>query len=540
MKLLICTQAIDVEDSDLGFLVRWIEEFAKNCERITVICLREGKHELPVNVKVYEIGKAESRRQKAVRFVSLAWKLRKEYDAVFVHMNPEYVVLGGLFWRLWRKRIALWYTHKSVNFNLRLATLLSNVIFTASKESFRLKSSKIQVVGHGIDTDFFSPDASVARGGWLLSVGRLMRSKRHDLAIRIAVEEGKELRIAGDGPERKHLEELARKLGVRVQFLGGLTQARLRDEYRKPASLIHTSETGSLDKVVLEALACGLPVHTHDPALKVLENVSASYVREHHSLQRLIPRILTFMGAPSPDPKAFYDSIMPGKLGSNYESARWQQNPLFAAQYQMMINMLHRVVEPLLQHATRVLEVGPGPGTWTVVLREVNPDAAYTLVDISQEMLARARQKLSDHTNISFVESDLVSFDPREHFDFFFSSRAIEYMPNKNATIQKIAHVLTNGGRGAIVTKMPKPLFDALRGRAERPLHSGQMHPRRLAQLLCSHGLRVMNVRIATATVPLLGMAWLNKLMYHALKGFPFVFPFTLCAESYVVTFQKI
>src|SRR3990167_11503826 len=182
MKLLIITQVIDAEDSDLGFFVRWIEEFEKHAENIEIICLKLGKSDLPKNVRVHSLGKpysaeatkgAGKRLKYVLKFYRYIWQLRHEYDAVFVHMNPEYVILGGLFWRMWRKRIALWYTHKSVNFNLRLATLLSNVIFTASKESFRLKSSKIQVVGHGIDTDFFSPDASVARGGWLLSVGRL-------------------------------------------------------------------------------------------------------------------------------------------------------------------------------------------------------------------------------------------------------------------------------------------------------------------------------------------------------------------------------
>ena len=147
-------------------------------------------------------------------------------------------------------------------------------------------------MGHGIDVDFFSPDSKVSRGDWILSVGRLMRSKRHDLAIRFAMQEKKELRIAGEGPERTRLEALASELGVHVRFLGGVSQSQLRNEYRKAAYLIHTSETGSLDKVVLEALACGLPVNTNNQALKTLENASAEYVREHHSLQRLIPRIL--------------------------------------------------------------------------------------------------------------------------------------------------------------------------------------------------------------------------------------------------------
>ena len=292
MKLLICTQTVDINDPILGFFVRWIEEFSKHCEKVTVICLRNGERTVADNVKVYELRKSAGSTRRAGKLLLLAWKLRKEYDAVFVHMNPEYAVVAGILWRLLNKRISLWYTHKSVNLKLRIAVLFAHIVFTASPESFRLKSAKVRVMGHGIDTDFFSPDQTVSRGDWLLSVGRLMPSKRHDLAIRIAAKENKELRIAGEGPERKNLETLVSELGARVQFLDGISQSQLRDEYRKATYLIHTSETGSLDKVVLEALACGLPVRTNDSALKTLENAGPAYIREHHSLQRLIPTIL--------------------------------------------------------------------------------------------------------------------------------------------------------------------------------------------------------------------------------------------------------
>lgn len=298
MRILIVTQAVDTEDPVLGFFVRWIEEFSKHVERVEVVCLKEGVHHLPANVQVHSLGKehgAVPRASYAWRFLSLAWRLRRDYDVVFVHMNPEYIVVAGVFWRFMHKRIALWYTHKNVDLKLRIAAFFADTIFTASKESFRLKSSKVHVIGHGIDTDFFSPDTRITRGNWLLSVGRLMPSKRHDLAIRTAAEEGKQLRIIGEGPERNHLEALVHKLGAHTQFLGGLNQTQLRDEYQKASCLIHTSETGSLDKVVLEALACGLPVRTSDSALKALEQESPAYVREHHSLQRLIPAILGVM-----------------------------------------------------------------------------------------------------------------------------------------------------------------------------------------------------------------------------------------------------
>ncbi|MCX6787562.1 MAG: glycosyltransferase [Candidatus Kaiserbacteria bacterium] len=320
MRLLIVTQVVDTEDPILGFFVRWVEEFAKHVERIEVICLKEGKHILPANVRVHSLGKergATSRAAYAWRFLKLIWKLRQQYDTVFVHMNPEYIVLGGLFWRLWGKHCALWYTHKSVNIKLRLATLLTHTIFTASKESFRLRTKKLHIMGHGIDVDFFSPDENTLRGTAVLSAGRLSQTKRHDLAIRAAEHFPNDVRIVGDGPERENLGMLADQLSLssRVHFIGPQTQEGLREEYRRAGVFVHTSETGSLDKVVLEALACGLSVVTTSVALRELpvtvvaptpksiaEGVLtvhhtdakslATYVQEHHSLQRLIPAIL--------------------------------------------------------------------------------------------------------------------------------------------------------------------------------------------------------------------------------------------------------
>jgi len=119
-----------------------------------------------------------------------------------------------------------------------------------------------------------------------------MQSKQHNLAIRVAYDASVPLHIAGEGPERERLATLARELGADVTFLGGLTQEKLRDEYRTAAKLVHRSETGSLDKVVLEAAACGCSVDSTDPAIRVLP-LSGEFVREHHSLPRLIERIST-------------------------------------------------------------------------------------------------------------------------------------------------------------------------------------------------------------------------------------------------------
>lgn len=310
---------VDKNNPRLGFFHRWIIEFAKHCESIIVITLEKGVYELPENVQVLSLGKEEgiSRLRYLYQFYSYVWLERKKYDVVFVHMNPVYIVLGGILWRLWSKRLVLWYTHKSVDIKLRIAVFFSHLVLTASKESFRIKTSKKRVMGHGIDTDFFFPDPKIMRTSTLLSVGRLMPTKRHDLVIESAAQAKQPVDIVGDGPEEGKLKILSQKLGVSAKFLGPLTQMQLRDEYRKAGFFIHTSETGSLDKVVLEALACNVKVISTSnslsdlPIIKVMatpqaivyaisnntkiDTQSYMFIREHHSLQQLIPRLIETM-----------------------------------------------------------------------------------------------------------------------------------------------------------------------------------------------------------------------------------------------------
>src|SRR3989344_3044591 len=100
MRLLIVTQKVDIKDPILGFFHRWIEEFAKNFEKVIVVCLEKGEFYLPENVKILSLEKEESKSKVRyiVHFYKYIWEERKNYDTVFVHMNQEYVLLGGLFW----------------------------------------------------------------------------------------------------------------------------------------------------------------------------------------------------------------------------------------------------------------------------------------------------------------------------------------------------------------------------------------------------------------------------------------------------------
>lgn len=239
------------------------------------------------------------------------------------------------------------------------------------------------------------------------------------------------------------------------------------------------------------------------------------------------------------DPRAFYNDRMPEKQGEDYEHARWHANPLLEAQFQMMTRTLNAFAVPYVKNATSVLEVGPGPGTWTKLLMAANPKAHYTLLDISREMLSRARNALEGVQNIAYIEEDLTTYEPNTQYDFFFSSRAIEYMQDKERAVTVIESLLASGGYGVVVTKMPKGLLYAIRGRKVPEFHTGQISPTRLASLMRKAGLQVESVRIATATVPGFGSPYLNRIAHTILSRLPLVPLTNLFAESYAIRFRK-
>ncbi|HEC32904.1 MAG TPA: glycosyltransferase, partial [Candidatus Kaiserbacteria bacterium] len=281
MKLLILTQKMDVNDPILGFFVRWVEEFAKHCENVIVICLEKGEYDLPSNVKVLSLGKEEGgpyyikTLRYIVRFYKYIWSERRNYDSVFVHMNQIYVILGGLFWRMLGKRISLWYTHKSVTFSLRIAEKFVHTILTASEKSFRLKSKKKIVTGHGIDIELFKPDSSIEKENIVLTVGRISEAK-NNIKMLTVLKNNPALKLVVVGSsvtekdkvyKERFLKEIKDKhLEDRIELIENVPQSALPEYYNRARVFINLSDTGSLDKVVLEALAMNVPVYTTNEA----------------------------------------------------------------------------------------------------------------------------------------------------------------------------------------------------------------------------------------------------------------------------------
>jgi glycosyltransferase involved in cell wall biosynthesis len=112
-----------------------------------------------------------------------------------------------------------------------------------------------------------------------LSLGRLFAWKGSHLGITAFAKSGlkdAEYWIVGDGPERRRLQALARRLGVaeRVHFLGHLPREEVLRLLAQAHALVHPSLHDSGGWVCLEAMAAGRPVICLDlggPAMQVTE-----------------------------------------------------------------------------------------------------------------------------------------------------------------------------------------------------------------------------------------------------------------------------
>jgi glycosyltransferase involved in cell wall biosynthesis len=134
--------------------------------------------------------------------------------------------------------------------------------------------------------------------GFVMSVGRLDRMKRFDLLVRALAHTGSNVRcvIAGDGPEREALRELAASNGVgeRLELPGRVDDARLLELYATCSAVYYAPYDEDYGYVTIEAFKAGKPVVTAADAGGVLEHVvdgRNGYVVDAASPRRLAARL---------------------------------------------------------------------------------------------------------------------------------------------------------------------------------------------------------------------------------------------------------
>ena len=236
------------------------------------------------------------------------------------------------------------------------------------------------------------------------------------------------------------------------------------------------------------------------------------------------------------DIETFYNSSLQ-KSHNKYEFDRWFKTSQSRASYHATKYALHTYCLPLIKQGSHILEVGPGPGTWTKEILNSLPEVRVSILDISEQMLRQAKENITDTHRVTFMHHDFTTFVPDKQYDFFFSSRFFEYVPDKQSVIETISKSLAEGGKGYLVTKTPQ-YKRAFSKRVSGDIHQGQISSDELVRLMERSGLKVIKIVNVTSVFPGLRNGLFDKVLTFVSRFIPYKIS-KIVSESYAVIFEK-
>ena len=199
------------------------------------------------------------------------------------------------------------------------------------KEHYQLPEERVRVIPNYVQCDIFSPnqrDRCSTRQ--ICFVGRLAEQKNLFALLKAIKGLDVELVIVGSGPLGERLQEEVSRSRLPVRFLGNVLHQRLPEILNSSALFILPSFYEGHPKVLLEAMACGVPVigtdvpgireliyhretgylcgtsskEIRDAIKDVLSNANLSnymgknarnFVKEHFALERIVDMELTLL-----------------------------------------------------------------------------------------------------------------------------------------------------------------------------------------------------------------------------------------------------
>ena len=121
-------------------------------------------------------------------------------------------------------------------------------------------------------------------------------------------------------------------------------------------------------------------------------------------------------------------------------------------QAQTLTELLHH--DTHFPAGSRVLEAGCGIGAQTVILARNSPGARITAVDISEDSLVRAQEKIHQEriTNVVFRQANLfhIPFKPAS-FDHIFVCFVLEHLADPSRVLALLRPLLKEGGTITVI-----------------------------------------------------------------------------------------
>jgi tRNA (cmo5U34)-methyltransferase len=132
------------------------------------------------------------------------------------------------------------------------------------------------------------------------------------------------------------------------------------------------------------------------------------------------------------------------ETAQQYEAGRKRLIPCFDEYYGTVMKLL---AFPKAAHI-RVLDLGAGTGILSRMIADAYPNARITLVDISSEMLALAKESLGTDPRIRYLQANIALLAMPGEFDVVVSALAIHHLKDdeKHVLYSDICEAIAAGG----------------------------------------------------------------------------------------------
>ena len=182
-----------------------------------------------------------------------------EYLRNYISSNKVRGVNSSLLYYL---RYLYNYILEFVTYRLADAIILTNksdIEFIIKKFKLKYKIGSISHIYNSIDTNLFKPQSVKKKENHILFIGRILEIKNLiNTLLALRKLENFTLDIIGDGPFKEQLREKAKKLDIKVNFLGIVHNEKLPYIINQYPIFILPSFYEGNPKVLLEAMSCGI------------------------------------------------------------------------------------------------------------------------------------------------------------------------------------------------------------------------------------------------------------------------------------------
>jgi len=306
------------DSGGLNVYVQQISKQLSNENNVTVVTAEKAENFKTDNLDFYSLDLFEpglSVDDKEIYLLEFKKNLEEKFDLESFDIIHAHYWLSGLVAKQISEELNIPYIFTSHSLGVFLEgynkervdceklVMRSSSFITASSqyennlisENYDIDKKKIKQIAPGVDRKVFVLDENIKRENILLSVGRIQEQKRQLDVLKFLDNfrkiDSNFLCYFVGGPSGKSGDDYLNQLKDNVkelnlesntEFLGNLTQIKIKELMNRSKLLIHTSHFETFGLVAIEANAMGVPVLTTNqgPLSEIIENNVNGYLTE--------------------------------------------------------------------------------------------------------------------------------------------------------------------------------------------------------------------------------------------------------------------